>query len=175
MKKLLFACLIASVISAVTQSQTIDQAQSKVTFKIDNLLISSVEGTIEGLEGKVDFNPDNLQSSSFNVCIDPETIATGNKKRDEHLREEDFFYTEKYPTICFQSALMKLTEEGFIAVGNLSIKGISKEVSIPFNYANDQFEGRFEVNRLKFNLGNNYGSFTAGEEVEVNIICKLKE
>ena len=175
MKKILFAFLAAAVISSGANSQSIDQTQSKVTFKIDNLLISSVEGTIQGLEGNVDFKPDNLESSSFNVCIDPTTIETGNKKRDQHLREEDFFYTEKFPSICFQSAEIKSTEEGYIAIGELTMRGVTETVSIPFNYANDQFEGVFEVNRLNYNLGNEYGSFTAGEEVEVNIICELKE
>ena len=172
-----YITVIVGLLALVTtvKAQQIDQENSEVKFKIDNLYISSVKGTIQGLSGDVVFNPSDLENSSFNVCISPATVNTGNRKRDEHLRSEDFFNVEKYPDICFESTSITSTSSGYLAKGKLTIRAVTKSIDIVFNYANDQFEGTLKVNRLDFNVGNDYGSFTAGEEVEVSIHCTLTD
>jgi len=161
-------------------AQTIDAEKSIVNFKIANLSFSSVEGTIKGMKGSLHFDVANLTSSSFDVCIDPSTIETGINKRDKHLKTEDFFFVEKYPTICFKSLSITKTATGYETEGNLTLHGVTKKIKIPFVETTQDgkkvLTGKFTVNRFDYNLGSEAysGTFVAGKDVEVEIICFLK-
>ena len=56
------------------QAQQIDAKKSMVTFKIGNMGVMSVNGSIKGMHGDIKFNPINLQASSFDVSINPTSI-----------------------------------------------------------------------------------------------------
>lgn len=155
------------------QGQDINTAQSKVNFEISNLGFNTVEGTISGMSGVVQFNPKDLESASFEVCVDAATINTGNDTRDEHLRADDFFDTAAHPNICFTSSNITKTKGAYIARGQLTLKGVSKNVDLLFNYKNQQFIGTLKVNRLDYNIGPS-GGFMVGKTAELEIICTLK-
>lgn len=155
------------------QGQNINAEQSKVSFKISNLGFNTVEGTISGMSGIVQFNPRDLSNAVFEVCVDATTINTGNDTRDEHLRAEDFFATTAHPNICFSSSSITKTKDAYIAWGQLSLKGVSKEIELPFTYDNQQLKGTLEVNRLDYNIGPS-GGFMVGKTAELEIICTLK-
>lgn len=159
-------------ISAVF-SQNINTEQSKVTFEIANTGLNTVEGSFTGMNGTLQFDENNLGSSSFNVCINASTINTGNKSRDKHLKNEDFFDVEKYPTICFKSESISQSSFGFVAKGSLTMHGITKAIEIPFVYKNQTFTGNFFIKRLDYGVGPNSG-FSVGKEVEIQITCKIK-
>ncbi|WP_044632914.1 YceI family protein [Neotamlana sedimentorum] len=150
--------------------QTIQSSGSKVKFKVSNMAFNTVEGTFNDFTGMVSFSPKDLNNSFFNVCISAKSINTENEKRDKHLRKEDFFYTEKYTNICFKSSKIKKTTNGYTAFGELNIKDVTKEVSIPFTFINNTFNGSLTLNRNDYNVGPNSG-FMVGKEVDVEIIC----
>ena len=175
MKKLSFLFGLLALISFGTlNAQSNISDQSMVAFEIGNLWLNTVEGTIKGMKGTVDFDPENLKGSKFNVCVDVNTINTGIDKRDAHLKTADFFDVEKYPTICFESKAIHVSSDGYSTTGDLTIHGVTKEVTIPFTYAKNIFTGTIEVNRLDYKVGVDYGSFKAQEEVSVSIVCVLK-
>jgi len=161
---LLFLILLA-------QAQKIDSQKSVVTFSVSNLGFNTVEGTFKGLNGEVRINAQDLAESSINACLKVSTVNTDNSTRDEHLQKEEFFATETYPKICFSSSSFSKTAEGYLVTGLLSIRGISKEVSIPFQLKNGVFMGHFSINRLDFKVGEDYNTFTIGNEVELQINC----
>lgn len=172
MKRSIF--LIASLlVSIVANAQIIDTKNSVVTFGISNMKWKTVEGTFSGMNGTIVFNENNLQNSSFNVCINAATINTENKKRDDHLRNEDFFEVEKYPEICFTSSSIEKTTEGFVTKGSLSMHGVTKPVEISFTYNNNTFIGNLTVNRFDYNVGEDIKTFMVGKEATLEIICKL--
>ena len=160
----------------VTQSsfsqQNIKSSDSKVKFKVSNMAFNTVKGTFNDMTGMVAFSSKDLNNSFFNVCISAKSVNTENKKRDEHLRKEDFFYVEKYANICFKSSEIKKTAKGYTAIGKLTIKGITKEVSIPFTFTNNTFNGSFTLNRKDYNVGPN-GGFMVGKEINIEIICTI--
>ncbi len=156
-----------------TNAQNIDTEQSKVSFAIGNLGFNTVEGTFTGMKGLVSLNADASQSV-INVCIDAATVNTDNKKRDKHLRTEDFFDVEKYPTICFVSTGLTKTPNGFDAVGMLTMHGVTKEVTIPLTVNDNTISGTLMVNRKDYNVGEGTGKFTAGYDVEIDIHTVLK-
>lgn len=154
-------------------SQTINQEQSKVDFEVSNMGLKTVEGTFKGMTGTVSFNENDLGNSQFNVCIDASTVNTESEKRDDHLKNEDFFDVSKFPTICFQSTSVAKSEDGFIAKGNLTMHGITLAVSLPFTYSNKTFQGEIELERLDYKVGEDYGGFMVGKTVEIKVSCVL--
>ena len=152
-------------------AQTIITEKSTVNFSIKNLAFNTVKGSFGGMKGNVIFDKENLSDASFEVCVDANSINTGNSKRDEHLRKEDFFDVEKYPTICFTSKNIINSKIGYTAWGNLTMHGVTKEVRIPFIIKGSTFVGNIEILRKDFGIGADYGGFTVGKTVKIEIVC----
>lgn len=167
-KLLLFICFFS--FSNLSYAQTINTEKSEVSFKISNLGFSQVEGTFSGMNGTLQFDVTDLSNASFNVCIDPSSVDTGIESRDGHLLKEDYFNTEKHPTICFVSSSISKTNKGYKAKGQLTMKDVTKEITLPFTFNNNEFTGNITINRLDFNIGPN-GSFMMGKTTDLEIRC----
>lgn len=158
-------------------AQSINKEKSIIEFKIGNMGLGSVEGTIQGMKGEINFNPKDLSNSSFDVVIDPASIDTDNEKRDTHLKDEDFFFVKKYLTIRFKSTKIIKKENGYVAIGKLTMHGVTKEINLPFNVATNgsshTFLGEIEINRDDYNLGTEEfsGGFMVGKTADVKIKC----
>lgn len=160
-------------------AQQIDQDQSVVNFSVSNLGINTVKGTISEMEGTVAFNATDLTNSRFDTRVAVKTIHTDNEERDEHLRTEDFFEVETYPAIRFVSSDIKKSGSKYEATGTLTIKDVSKEVTIPFTVEKSgnatTFTGNIKVKRKDYHVGETYGSFMVGSDIKVQIVCVVKE
>lgn len=170
--KYTFVALLVGL-SFQLQAQQIEPSESLVSFELSNMLINTVEGTFTGMAGEINYDVDRPSSATFSVCVDASTVNTGSKKRDQHLREEDFFSVEEFPTICINSTRIQSTPEGLRFFGTLNMHGVVKEVEFPFTYAEGKFKGSFTINRLDYGLGEGTGSFAVGEEVEISIECSV--
>lgn len=154
-------------------AQKINSTSSVITFNIGNLF-GSVDGKINGMSGTIDFKENNLGKSSFNVCIQPNTIDTESKKRDEHLKSDDFFDVTKYTTICFVSESIVKKGDKYETVGKLTMHGVTKTVTLPFSVEKKEgktiFTGNLEVNRFDYNI--TFGNkFMVGEIAKVTIMA----
>ena len=174
MLRLLLLSFAMISFSHSVHGQSIDSENSIVSFSVSNMGFNTVKGTFKGMKGTVNFDLDNLSTSSFEVCIDASTIHTGNTKRDKHLKNEDFFEVDKYPSICFKSTQVTKTNSGYQAIGILSMHGISKRVEIPFTYNNNEFVGQFKLNRFDYKVGEGTGKFMVGKEIEIKIVSVVK-
>lgn len=170
----LLLILFITTVTSFVSAQTINTDKSEVKFKISGGGIFTVKGTFTGMKGDFNFSESDVSSSSFNICIDTKTINTKNNKRDEDLRSADFFDVEKYETICYKSKTVTKTNDGYQTTGELTIRDVTKSVTIPFTFKNNTFEGNIEIDRLDYNIGEDYGTFRVGETAEVTIICKVK-
>lgn len=94
--------------------------------------------------------------------------------RDNHLQEEEFFHAREFPTITFSSKQITLSDSAYVLTGSLSIRGISKTVSIPFSFDQDHFEGSFQIDRNDFQLGDSGFIDTIGDEVRIQIYCSYQ-
>ena len=173
MKKIAIVLSLVVVFSSVLNAQVINEARSVVNFEISNMKTKIVTGTFGGMTGEVVFDAKNLVSSSFKVCIDAASVDTDNEKRDKHLRNEDFFEVETYPTICFVSKSIIKTAEGFQAKGQLVMHGVENEVTFDFTFENNKFVGSLELNRFDYKIGEGTKTFMVGEMVNLQIICIL--
>ena len=152
---------------------TIDPHISKISFSVKKLGFLTISGTMADFTGEVSFPKEDLADANFNVCVSPSTIDTGTAKRDEHLKSKDFFFVNEYPKICFQSTYVNSDAGGYKAIGDLTILGVTREVSIPFIFSDDFFVGQFAVNRSDFKLGEKFPAFIVGKTIQITIKCKI--
>lgn len=139
-------------------------ADNSVTFTIKNFGIAT-KGEFKGLKGSIKWDAQTPANSSFNVSVDAGTINTGIDMRDKDLQKENYFNTGKYPTINFVSTAVSAGN----VTGNLTIKGVTKQVNIPFTVTPSGsgfiFEGKFSISRKDFGVGGN--SVVLSDHVDV--------
>lgn len=124
--------LAATGAPAETSAYTIDASHSSVGFKVRHMMVSDVRGSFGALSGTINLDPANIEASSVEVTIDATTITTYNEKRDGHLKSPDFFDVAQYPTITFKSKKVMKKGESWVAVGDLTMRGVTKEIELPF-------------------------------------------
>jgi polyisoprenoid-binding protein YceI len=162
--------LIAASISIQAEQYKPVDSKSTISFTIRNFGINT-SGSLTGLKGTIKFNPAALPSSSFNVSVDVSTINTGIDARDNHLKKEEYFNAEKFPTINFVSTNITKNQNDYSVTGNLTIKGVTKSISFPFTVQNQDngllFNGSFSINRKDFGVGGS--SAVLSNTVNVNL------
>ncbi|MBG16547.1 MAG: hypothetical protein CL853_09370 [Crocinitomicaceae bacterium] len=132
----------------------IDITSSEISFEIDGL--SDTKGRFNNFTIELNANPKS-NSLSLNVTIKSSSVFTENETRDEHLLNEDFFNSEKYPFIAFKSKNITPLDSSFIAKGKLALVGTESKINVPFNYLGSSsnsegdtiyiFEGKVEFDR----------------------------
>ncbi|MBD1386973.1 YceI family protein [Mucilaginibacter rigui] len=162
--------IILLITSTAAFAQTKSISNAKVSFEIKNLGIKT-GGTIGGVQGTIAFDPAALATSKIEATADVNTINTDNDMRDEHLKKDDYFDVQKYPKISLSSvSFKKANGNSFTGQFNLTLKGKTKLVEVPFTYADNSFKGSFKINRRDFAIGGN--SMTMGDEVTINFEAK---
>lgn len=168
---------ILFVLIASSQTYTPTDTGSKVKFVIKNFGINT-SGAFEGLSGFIIFDPANLSMANFDVSVEAKTVDTDIKARDKHLRKAEYFDVEDYPKMTFKSTKITKTNkpEYLYIFGNLSIKGITKEVKFPFTFTPKDdgylFEGEFEINRRDFGVGEKSFSLSDDLTVKLSVFAK---
>src|SRR5262245_37614498 len=116
------------------EEYSVDVGHSIVEFSIP-FAFTRVKGRFTQWAGTILYDRANPANSSVTAIIDAKSIDTGWPHRDDHLRTTDFFDVEHYPKIVFQSDHLRSTPTGFIADGRLTMHGVTKNVSLPFQIA----------------------------------------
>ena len=149
-----------------------DTAKAKVGFSVKGPF-GTVHGNFTGLKSTIKFDEHDLAGSSVEASIDAKTVTTGIGLRNKHVRDEDqYLNADKYPEISFHSKKIAKTADGFTAEGELTLKGVSKPMSIPFTFSPNGgnagvFKGQFSFKRADFNIGKPGGS--VGDVVTVDL------
>jgi len=159
MKKIsLIILLVATSTLAFAQTkQTV--TKSSVTYQIKNMGFATT-GKFGGLEASILFDKAHLATSSIEASVAVKTVDSQDDLRDEHLRKEDFFDADHYPKILLKSVSFKQKGgNNFIGEFDLTIKGKTKRVELPFSFTQKGnigiFVGSFKLNRLDFGVGGN--------------------
>ncbi len=175
---------------ANTKHWNVDPAHSQVQFKIKHLVISTVTGSFKTFNGEVHSDGDNFDGADVNFFIEVKSIDTNNADRDDHLRSEDFFASDKYETIHFRNgSLHKTSDDNYTLKGDIEIRGVAKPIELAVEYgglATDPwgmvkagFEVTGKLNRKDFGLVWNTtteaGGLLVGEEVKLFINIQLEE
>ena len=111
----------------------VDPAHSKVGFEIPHLVISSVEGRFNEYKGELTLGKE-FSQSALSAEVGVGSVDTAVKDRDGHLKSADFFDAAKYPKMTFKSKRFEGSPAAFRLVGDLTIKGVTKEVAFDAKY-----------------------------------------
>ena len=132
-KRIIMTVLVGAAALPVAANEfTIDSVHSSVGFAVDHMVVSTVRGSFGDFGGTIYLNDEDLTKSSVEVSIDAASIDTANEQRDTHLRSADFFDVENHPQITFISGSVKKVGDSYVAVGNLTIRGNTRLVELPF-------------------------------------------
>lgn len=144
----------------------VDNLHSEIQFKAKHMVISTITGSFLEFSGKLENaseEDENFENATISFEAKVNSIDTGVKDRDEHLRSNDFFEAEKYPTISFKStSFKKVDDEEYEMEGNITIKEVTKPITLKVQYngkATDLygqkklgFELKGKLNRQEFGL-----------------------
>ncbi|WP_072679411.1 YceI family protein [Arcobacter sp. LA11] len=176
--KLGLASLLASG-ALFAGTYKVDESHSNVGFKVKHMMISNTTGKFDKFSGSFEYDEKTKVLKSLNGNIQVKSINTENTKRDNHLRDSDFFAANKFPDIKFK--LNKI--DGDYAYGKLTIKDVTKDVKLDFeNYGSVKdpwgntragFALSGKLNRFDYGIKNNMlleaGGLVVGEIVKLNI------
>jgi polyisoprenoid-binding protein YceI len=183
MKKitLIFAMLLTSIVAF--SQWTVDKGHSKVAFIVQHHGISEVDGFFKKYDATLNASKADLSDAVFEMSVETASINTELEMRDNHLKSEDIFNAEKYPTMTFKSTSFKKKKKNkYIMEGNLTLRGVTKKISLEVtmngpvenpnkNNKNMQI-GILAVGKIKrsdFNLGVNLITAFVSDEVQLRI------
>ena len=184
--KLLTKIITASALTfslANATPHTIDTSHSEVGFAVKHLMITNVKGKFNAYTADIDFDYKTKTFNKLSAKIETKSVDTGIEKRDNHLRSEDFFLSDKYPEMTFNMKSYKADGDEGVVTGDLTIRGITKEVKLDVedlgvikdfqgnNRVGFTLEGK--INRmdydLKWNKALEFGGFAVSEDVKLEI------
>ena len=180
--------ILESPVATATQtgesSWTIDAIHSSVNFSIRHMVFANARGSFTKFDSKLNLNSNDIAKSYVEATIDTSSITTNTADRDTHLKSPDFFDVEKFPEIKFISKNFEKTADGLKVNGFLTIKGITKEVTLevegpspelkdPWGNTKLSLSASTKINRKDFGLTWNAtvetGGLMVGEDVTLTI------
>lgn len=164
-----------------------DKAHSFIGFKARHMGLIDVPGFFRDFTGEVNFDAADVTKSSVSFTAKTTSIDTGVAGRDRHLRTADFFDVEKFPEMTFKSTKVEKKGKGWIVTGDLTLRGVTKSVAIPFQIAGwlppgerngwkMGISGETTINRRDFgvNWGNNLPSGIPAVADDVKVVLQIE-
>jgi polyisoprenoid-binding protein YceI len=188
----MFASLAVSSPASATGTWSTDSAHTEINFSV-NHFFTPVTGSFEDYDIDLAYDPKNPEKSTVEVRIKAASINTGNQKRDDHLRSEDWFEADKHPYLTFKStSIRKVSDTQLIATGPLTIKGKSHQVELPITLLGTQmipeqmqemlggtknvasFQASTAIDRGDYGVGvgNWAATMVVGSEINIDILLE---
>lgn len=177
------ALLNAAFTYAETARYDVDPDHSIVEFKVAHMVISKTTGHFKDYTGFIEMDPDAGTVKAIEATIKTASVTTNQEKRDTHLRNPDFFDAEKYPTMSYKMKTYKKSSDGYTAIGDLTLHGVTKEITLtgnlngvakdPWGNTRAGFTAEGKVNRKDFgmvwNKALDSGGLVVGDDVWIKL------
>ncbi|THJ24031.1 MAG: YceI family protein [Nitrospira sp. CG24E] len=161
----------------------LDPDHSTIEFRVTHMVISKSTGRFMDYVGFIDLDAEDGTVTAIEATIKAESVNTNHLKRDTHLRNAEFLDVQLYPTIAYKMKHYKKTSEGFTAVGDLTLHGVTKEVTLagryngatkdPWGNIRAGFSAEGKLNRKDFGMVWNKtldnGGLVVSDEVQVRL------
>jgi polyisoprenoid-binding protein YceI len=166
----------------------LDASHSQVGFSVRHMMITNVRGEFGQVAGQVSYDPRRPEQSQVSVTIDVASINTRDDKRDAHLRSADFFDVANHPRMTFVSKAARPVDGGLELVGDLTIAGTTREVTLaieditpehtdPWGGQRMGATARTRIRRsdfgMRWNAALEAGGVLVGDEVKIEIEAEL--
>lgn len=160
---------------------SIDPLKSRIGFTAESMGFMKVDGEFLNYKTEIAAPPNAFEHARITFVAYTESLTTDNKKRDRHLKSEDFLHAEKYPEIRFVSEnFRQVSENEYILKGKLTIKGISQSVEVqvrqsPSDTQAKEFHLRGIIDRKQFELEfeGKLGDTVVGDEIAIDMLVFL--
>jgi polyisoprenoid-binding protein YceI len=134
------------------------------------------DGVFHRFAAEIDFDPADLAGSRFDVTVDVTSADTRSSDRDEGLADPEWFDYAHFPRATFVTSAFRALGEGrFEATGMLTIKGISRELALPFAWEEREgvahLRGEATLVRTDFRIGE--GEWADGDVVGLTVLVKV--
>lgn len=166
----------------VADDYQVDQAHTNVGFRVAHMVIAKTTGSFNDFDASFHFDPMDMSSFSLTATIQADSIDTNNGQRDNHLRSADFFDVANHPEITFQSTAISMMDDGYVVTGDLTIRGMTKEIELPITITGPVeirgnnvigVSGRATIDRHDFGVSwsrsLDNGGLVVANEVEIEI------
>ena len=187
MKQLVLAMLMAVTATSVrAATYELDNSHSSIGFGVKHMVVTTTKGEFTDYTGGFEYDAADPSSLKASATIKVASVNTRNEKRDDHLRNEDFFDSAKYPEITFVSTSAEKVGDEVVLTGDLTIKGVTKQIKLPlagngpvtdpWGNVRVGLEGKTKINRQDFGLTWNKildnGGLAVGDEVTLDIVIE---
>lgn len=177
------AVLIFAAQIAAAATYKIDPVHSQVEFTVDHLVVFKVNGAFNEYQGVIEADSSSKSLTSAEAEIKVASIDTREPKRDDHLLSSDFFDAENHPLMTFKSKRVEGNGDSITVVGDLTIRGTTKEVALkgsfrgentdPWGNVRAGFSASTVINRhdygLSWNKALETGGFVVGDDVTISL------
>jgi polyisoprenoid-binding protein YceI len=162
---------------------TIDPTHSEVGFSVRHLMVSKVKGRFTEFSGTFVTGDDPLDSG-VEASVVLSSVDTGNADRDAHLRSADFFETDQHALLTYRSTGVHFDGDDFVVDGELTLRGVTREVPLtleihgfqpetPFGDTRAGFTAIAEIDRrdfgVSFNMALEGGGVGLGNKVQITL------
>ncbi len=158
----------------------LDPSHTSVVFKVSHLGFSHTWGMIPKVEGKFQISETKPELTNVELKLNLDSVQTFDSKRDEHIKNSDFFDVKKFPHLTFKSkAVKKMSDSDYEVTGTLSFHGAKKDITFPLKRnrtGNDPWgkfrtggDAQFVVKRSDFGMKYMTGPNEVGDEITMNV------
>jgi len=135
MKRFVMIALFVGFVSTAgfaAEALKVDPVHSSFVFKVKHANVGYIWGRFNEYGGTIAIDEADVTKSTIEINVNPTSVDTGNKKRDEHLQAPDYLNAKEYPAITFKStAVKKVSDTKLEVTGNLSLHGVTKSIVVP--------------------------------------------
>jgi polyisoprenoid-binding protein YceI len=166
---------------------TVDPKHSGVHFQVRHMTVAFVKGEFGNVTGTVNFDPASPEATSVDVAIEVASLYTRDAARDGHIKTADIMDAEGHPSVAFKSTSMAKAGAGYTLVGDLTLRGVSKPVTLNITAVSDEITDPWslkrrgvtasgKISRSEFGMGWNMDIPGVGPAVsdEVDIMIDLE-
>ena len=171
------------VVHAEPARWNVDPEHSTIEFRVTHMVVSKTTGRFTDYAGFIDMDAEAGTVTAIEATIKAGSVNTNHEKRDTHIRNADFLDVEQYPTMTFKMKSYKKTAESFTAVGDFTLHGATKEITLvgryngttkdPWGNTRAGFSVEGKLNRKDFGLVWNKtldsGGLIVGDEVQIRL------
>ena len=149
------AVLAASGADAAPGVYTADPGASRLEFA-GVQAGAEFKGVFHKFTAAIEFAPDALATARFDVVIDAASVDSQDKDRDTTIKGPDIFDVAHFPSAHYVSRSFAKTASGYTAQGSLTLRGVTKDVPVAFQFtpgAQPKLDGTANLKRLDFGAG----------------------